>query len=289
MFAIAQKSSDLSEFGQKFYGLINAASRLAALNNISKTEKVRVNQRIRLEYLEGFNNEKYKLLMKKSFLVGELSYADLYRNHIFYSDFTDIERKVIKQHLMDMEIINQEKKKEEKELKSKFQVTKNKKQELTNWENKYKKELERIDEYFCEDFRGNVIALTTELSNSMEIFGSWKKGLGLSFQGPDKTLFGIVDIKTLAGELGVKWSLPGVSYDGVQGRGFNNMGISAKMDFTVASMSGEIPLPWIKLVIGGKVGGGLGVQVGKTPGSKKVFGASAAFGIGLEVNIELRD
>jgi RHS repeat-associated protein len=265
VYAVADKGDTLSGLGKEVYGSAKASSEVAKINDIKDVNKIKEGQKVKLEALEGFSNDKYSQLLKNSFILGDLSYSDLVKNGVTAQSFNDKEVNFLTKYVERLETLHKNKEIDDKA---------------------YKQELERLGGKGAvyEFAYGNIVMADSKIYNST------KEGYGIEFTSIDEKILDIVTFKALGGDIGVKWSLPGVSYNSNTDKtSSKNIGIKVSLEYSLASAKAEIPIGPVSVVFGGKVAAGLGLKLGYTPGdtSGKFYGVSAALGFGLEVGLKL--
>lgn len=103
IYAVAESGGTICGLGKAIYHSEQAGYEIAKLNSIKNPDKIQVGQRVKLKALKGYNNDNYIQMVIGSFLIGELSYKDLRKNHITYDMFSIEDKRFIKKYIQNIE------------------------------------------------------------------------------------------------------------------------------------------------------------------------------------------
>lgn len=103
IYAVAESGGTICGLGKAIYHSEQAGYEIAKLNSIKNPDKIQVGQRVKLKALKGYYNDNYIQMMIGSFLIGELSYKDIRKNHITYDMFSIEDKRFIKKYIKHIE------------------------------------------------------------------------------------------------------------------------------------------------------------------------------------------
>lgn len=261
IYAVAESGGTICGLGKAIYHSEQAGYEIAKLNNIKNPDEIEVGQRVKLKALRGYNNDNYVQMVIGSFLIGELSYKDIRKNHVTFDMFSNEDKWFIKKYVQNLQWLY-----DNGEIDKKL----------------YDSEIKRVDGEIYDYVFGNALSRTVKIKkNSYEVYAL-----------AEKTFADIFCLKLLGFSLEHKWKIsPQTVAKLGKSKKVNlktkvvDIGLEAEM--VLASYEIKKSIGFLNLSFKSKygIGGGVGFSIDEQ--GKPSFKLSGSLGYGYEITIKI--